>query len=116
MALTLADLTTEEHFNYVLVGAACSADWRLTWPPLFNSYFNRLKFEATTNAMFRKVSNLRVWGLGRLTRFCNPVYYHMVRPNFVICLWHTLSLKNIHTILSQLFCKQVVHNRETHIL
>ena len=29
-------------------------------------------FEAATTAIFRKVSNQRVRGLGRLTCFCNP--------------------------------------------
>ena len=30
------------------------------------------EFEAATTAIVRKVSNQRVWGLGRLTNFCNP--------------------------------------------
>ena len=29
------------------------------------------EFEAATTAIVRKVSNQRVWGLGRLTGFCN---------------------------------------------
>ena len=28
---------------------------------------------AATTTIVRKVSNLRVWGLGRLAGFCNPV-------------------------------------------
>ena len=30
-------------------------------------------FEAVTTAIVRKVSNLKVWGLGRSTGFCSPV-------------------------------------------
>ena len=29
-------------------------------------------FQAAATAIVRKVSNMRVWGLGRLTGFCNP--------------------------------------------
>ena len=61
----MADLTA---VNHVLVRAACSADWS----QLQNLYFNCREFEAVTTAIVRKVSNLRVWGLGRLTGFCNP--------------------------------------------
>ena len=32
-------------------------------------------FEAAITAIIRKVSNLRVWGLGRLSGFCNPAHY-----------------------------------------
>ena len=52
--------------------ATCSTDWPEYILVLRIYTLIGREVEAATTAIVRKVSKLRVWGLGRLTGFCNP--------------------------------------------